>query len=409
MDFIPDINISDYDYHLPNGKIAQFPLPVRDESKLLIFKNGHLSQDVFKNLARYLPEESLMIFNETKVIHARLLFQKESGATIELFCLEPISPTKELQQAFEQKSGVVWKCLVGNSKRWKTGKLIKKISAGKYEYILSAERTGQFDDHSLVRFEWHPFEISFSEVLASSGIVPLPPYISRRVTTTDSERYQTIYAQTQGSVAAPTAGLHFTPGILRDLIKKNINPEKVILHVGAGTFKPVSSNTIRGHEMHAEKIIIQKKTINKILENQGNSIVIVGTTTLRTIESIYWFGVKSLVENDKNINIDIRQWDPYNPRYNIGITVKQSLERVLGLLDNEGIDHISGQTQIIIVPAYKFRIADVLITNFHMPQSTLLLLVSAFIGNQWEMVYDYALKNDYRFLSYGDACLFYKM
>jgi S-adenosylmethionine:tRNA ribosyltransferase-isomerase len=408
MNYIPDINISEYDYPLSDRKIAQFPLPVRDESKLLIYRKGHLSQDIFKYLISHLPEDSLLIFNETKVIHARILFQKESGAAIELFCLEPELPTRELQQAFEQRSGVVWKCLVGNSKRWKNGKLIKKIFTGNKEYILTAERINHFAEYSLIRFEWNPGDISFSDVLYTAGIVPLPPYIIRAAKESDNERYQTVYAQSEGSVAAPTAGLHFTQKVLKDLKEKNIRTEKVILHVGAGTFKPVSSNTIREHEMHAEKILIHKKTIRRILENHGSLVIIVGTTTLRTIESLYWYGVKSMVNKDNNVNVEVGQWDPYNPKYNIGITVQQSLKWILEIMDEKGIDTISGQTRVMIVPSYKFRLADILITNFHMPQSTLLLLVSAFIGDQWRRVYDYALQHDFRFLSYGDACLFFK-
>jgi len=408
MNFIPDINISEYDYPLSDGKIAQFPLPVRDESKLLICKKGHLSHDIFKNLTNHLPKDSLLIFNETKVIHARIVFQKESGAAIELFCLEPELPTRELQQAFEQRSGVVWKCMVGNSKRWKNGKLTKKIFTGNKEFVLMAERINQATEYSLIRFDWNPGEISFSDVLNNAGIVPLPPYINRKVIESDNDRYQTVYAQSDGSVAAPTAGLHFTQKVLKNLKEKNIRMEKVTLHVGAGTFKPVSSNTIGEHEMHAEKILIHKKTIKRILENQGNPVIIVGTTTLRTIESLYWYGVKSMLKKDANVNIEVGQWDPYNPKYNIGITVQQSLQWILKIMDEKGIDSISGQTRVMIVPPYKFRLADILITNFHMPQSTLLLLVSAFIGDQWRMVYDYALQNDFRFLSYGDACLFFK-
>jgi len=408
MDFIPKINISDYNYELPEGKIVQFPLAERDESKLLVLKDGLIYEDVFKNIPELLPADSLVIFNETKVIRARILFQKESGATIELFCMEPVSPSRELQQAFQQKSGVGWECLVGNSKRWKAGVLTKRFSSNGVECRLSAVRNEKGDGSSKIRFKWEPAELSFSEVLIYSGIIPLPPYINRQATLKDAERYQTIFAREEGSVAAPTAGLHFTESVFRNLKKRGIETEKVILHVGAGTFKPVVTEKISEHEMHAEKIIIRAKTVKKILTMLELPIVAVGTTTMRTIESLYWFGVKSLVEKTYNPHIQIGQWDPYNPRYNCGISVRDSLTRVLEIIENNKAEYVGGETRLMIVPSYTFRIPGILITNFHQPQSTLLLLVSAFTGGSWEMAYQYALSHDFRFLSYGDACLFFK-
>jgi S-adenosylmethionine:tRNA ribosyltransferase-isomerase len=408
MDFIPHINMNDFEYPLPEDKIAQYPLSARDESKLLVFNNGHISEGIFKNITHWLPENSLMILNETKVIRARLLFNKASGAAIELFCLEPVLSTRELQQAFEQKSGVVWKCLVGNSRRWKSGKLIKKIVLKDRTYILTAERLQQYQEQSEIRFEWEPASLSFSEIVVHAGIIPLPPYMKREAVASDEERYQTIYASAEGSVAAPTAGLHFTEPVLQKLKEKKVDKAEVILHVGAGTFKPVSQNDVRKHEMHYEKILIPKKTVKTILSNTGKDITVVGTTTMRTIESLYWFGVKLLVDKKPPEEFDIKQWDPYHPVYNCEIQAKESLMAVLKYMETYSLEVITGQTQLMIVPGYHFRIPNILITNFHMPKSTLLLLVSAFIGKEWRAVYDFALDHNFRFLSYGDACLFFK-
>ncbi len=408
MQKIPQINIKDYNYNLPKERIAQFPLDKRDESKLIIYKNDKISKSTFKYISELLPENSLMIYNETKVIQARLLFEKETGANIEIFCLEPMEPTREIQQAFEQQSGVVWKCLVGNSKKWKSGQLRKSFSFNGKEAVLLAERVEQHQSFSLIKFTWEPAGLTFSDILIHSGIIPLPPYMNRKAVEADKYRYQTVYAKAEGSVAAPTAGLHFTDEVFDKLLQKNISFDKVTLHVGAGTFKPVTSSDIREHEMHTEHIYIRKKTIENILQNSGKNIIVVGTTTTRTIESLYWFGVKLLVEGYNFESIIIEQWDPYNPKYDKNIPVEKSLTEVLKFMDKNDMEVISGTTQLIIVPGYKYRIPNILITNFHMPQSTLLLLVSAFIGERWKGVYDYALKHDFRFLSYGDSCLFFK-
>jgi S-adenosylmethionine:tRNA ribosyltransferase-isomerase len=408
MDFIPNIHISGYDYQLPPERVAQFPLEKRDESKLLIYKDGRVSEDIFKHIAGYLPDSGLMIYNETKVIQARLLFQKETGAEIEIFCLEPVSPTQEIQMAFGQHSGVDWKCLVGNSKKWKSGKLVKTFVAGKGIKSFSAERIEQRQEYSLIRFEWEPKTLTFSEILLVSGIIPLPPYVHRAAVESDKKWYQTVYARSEGSVAAPTAGLHFTEPVLGSIKMKGISFEEVTLHVGAGTFKPVSEEDVSRHEMHTEHIFISKKTIQNLIARLDEKIIVVGTTTTRTIESLYWFGVKLMTDGDVFTEINIRQWDPYQPQYRRNIPVKLALEKVLDFMDKRQQDSLSGQTQLMILPGYEYKIADILITNFHMPRSTLLLLVSAFIGDGWKEAYQFALNHNFRFLSYGDACLFFK-
>ena len=408
MEIIPGIKISDFNYNLPQDKIAQYPLAKRDESKLLIYGNHHIQEDRFYHLASHLPSNSLMVYNETRVIQARLQFLKNSGALIEIFCLEPVEPTKELQQAFEQKSGVVWKCLIGNSKKWKQGEVATSFSLKGNEVRLKAIREDKSDGHSRIRFEWDPNHFSFSEILQQVGLTPLPPYMNRPSEDDDKTRYQTIYARSEGSVAAPTAGLHFTDQVLESLKKKNISTEKVTLHVGAGTFKPVSAEDIGRHEMHAEKIIITKHAIQRILNRLNETIILVGTTTVRTMESLYWHGVKLITEDHPETEINIKQWDPYKPEYKKEIPVSAALEKILDMMENKHLDVLTGQTQLMIVPGYRFRIADIIITNFHMPKSTLLLLVSAFIGEAWKEVYAHALENDFRFLSYGDSCLFFK-
>lgn len=408
MDLIPDINISAFDYPLPQHRIAQFPLSKRDDSKLLVYRDQSISESLFRNLARYLSDDGMILFNETKVIQARLGFTKETGASIEIFCLEPISPTQEIQQAFAQNSGVVWKCLVGNSKKWKSGKLSLSFTCQKKDCLLFAERIEQSQEYSLIQFEWQPDELIFSEVLSQTGNVPLPPYMTREAVDSDKERYQTIYAKLEGSVAAPTAGLHFTDNVLEDLSQKKIDIEKVTLHVGAGTFKPVSSETISSHEMHTEKILLSLNTIRKIRDRLNSQITVVGTTTMRTIESLYWHGVKLIVDKKPLAFIDIQQWDPYRQKYLQQIPTREILEKIIQTMEANGQEVLQGQTQLMIVPGYRFHIPDVLVTNFHMPKSTLLLLVSAFIGDDWKKAYGYAMDHDFRFLSYGDSCLFFK-
>jgi S-adenosylmethionine:tRNA ribosyltransferase-isomerase len=398
------INIEDYNYDLPQERIAKFPLDKRDHSKLLVYENGEICEDVFKNIDKKLPADSLLVFNETKVIQARLQFFKESGAKIEIFCLEAISPTAEVQLAFQQKSPVVWKCFIGNSKKWKEGSLKKRIKIEGNEIEFFATRKGMDGEAHLIEFSWAPSEYQFSQILESAGLVPLPPYMNREAIEEDKDRYQTIYARHDGSVAAPTAGLHFTRDVFNKLKKRNINIDEVTLHVGAGTFKPVSASTIGEHEMHVEKILIQKSCIENLIRYADKNIIAVGTTTVRTLESLYWFACKLVV--DENPHFSIKQWDPYLDKYQLAKTPDELLTIVLNYMEDQKIEVLQGETQLMIAPSYQFKLIDVLITNFHQPKSTLLLLVSAFIGDDWKKAYQFALENDFRFLSYGDSCLF---
>ncbi|MCX6276598.1 MAG: S-adenosylmethionine:tRNA ribosyltransferase-isomerase [Bacteroidetes bacterium] len=401
------IRIADYHYNLPEDRIAQFPLQERDESKLLIYRNRQISQDVFSNIACHLPEHSLLVFNNTRVIRTRLIFHKSTGAAVEIFCLEPLAPSAELQTAFLQKSGTTWKCLIGNLKRWKTGTLILQVISEGQTYNLSATRTSDLKDGShSVLFEWDPPEISFSAVLELAGLTPLPPYINRTPEISDIDRYQTIYAAKDGSVAAPTAGLHFTEGVLESLRQKNIQSLNVTLHVGAGTFRPVITELIGDHLMHPEKIIVSRETIEQLLENIDRPVFAVGTTAARTLESLYWLGCR--LSNGDTLNHPIvSQWTPYQNNHSADIPSYQSLESLLKYLKKNDLDSYSGETRLMIVPGYRYRLLSGLITNFHVPQSTLLLLVAAMIGPVWKEVYDFALAKGYRFLSYGDACLFF--
>ncbi len=399
------INIEDYNYNLPEQRIAKFPLPKRDESKLLVYKKGKIHESVFNAIDELLPEDSLLVFNETKVIQARLKFFKETGAKIEIFCLEPFEPTSEIQLAFQQKSPVAWKCFIGNAKKWKKGSLKIELEIEGKKVIFSAKRSGMEGEAHLVEFSWDA-DCTFSQILESVGLVPLPPYLNREAEKEDKTRYQTIYARHDGSVAAPTAGLHFTDHVFQKLSAKNIKTDRVILHVGAGTFKPVSSEKISEHEMHTEKIIIKKATIENLIHYQSRKIIVVGTTTVRTLESLYWFGVKLWV--DGNQEFKINQWDPYQEKYQLSQPVEEVLKLVLFFMQKNSLDEVRGETQLMIAPGYEFKIVDILITNFHQPKSTLLLLVSAFIGDDWKKAYDFAMQNNFRFLSYGDSCLFFK-
>lgn len=400
MSEIPLLSIDDFSYNLPEEKIAQFPLEQRDASKLLISKDDIVTEDIFRNLPNHLSSGNLLIFNDTKVIRARLLFQKETGATVEIFCLEPVFPSREIQTAFSVKGECTWKCLIGNAKRWKDGQLMKNSPS---TARLFAERQGTEDDVFLIHFRWEPMELTFSEVLDLSGKIPLPPYIYREAEERDNTRYQTVYAQNDGSVAAPTAGLHFTEEVLQSLKQKNILYDKVTLHVGAGTFKPVTTNIVQQHHMHTEQIIVTMKTLQNLLQNT-EIIIAVGTTSLRTLESLYWFGVRLLENPGKTVTFDIHQWEPYEKEVNY--TYKEAIEAIIHYLG--GKESLSGQTQLMIVPGYHIRSAKAIVTNFHQPKSTLLLLLAAFTGNKWHKAYEYALLHNFRFLSYGDSCLFYR-
>lgn len=394
--------IKDYSYDLPDERIAKHPLPQRDASKLLIYDQGKISEDIFRNLSDHIPENALLIFNNTKVINARLLFQKSTGGVIEIFCLEPHLQYNNISTAMQQHNEVLWECLIGGASKWKHGQILqKKIQGHNKEFMLEADYVEKFNDSFIIRLSWNDPALSFAEVLHYSGAIPLPPYIKREVEQEDKERYQTIYADTEGSVAAPTAGLHFTEKVFSELKKKNIETDFITLHVGAGTFKPVKSETIGAHEMHAEFIEVSPAIIKKIKNKLNEDIIPVGTTSLRTIESLYWLGVKIIA--NKNAGLHLSQWEPYELRNDIA--ADEALQALLKYMQEKKIDKLITQTQIIIAPPYKPKIATALITNFHQPQSTLLLLVSAFAGKNWKKIYEYALANDFRFLSYGDSCL----
>jgi S-adenosylmethionine:tRNA ribosyltransferase-isomerase len=397
-----NIHIADYTYELPADRIATHPLPDRDASRLLIFNNGNISEDVYRNIATHLPENSLMVFNDTRVIEARILFQKSTGAFIEVFCLEPDERYQDVTTAMLQEGKVYWKCMIGGASKWKHGMhLHKDIDHNSRKITLSATITERRPDSFVVAFTWTPAELSFAALLHEAGLIPLPPYIKRNVEPTDAERYQTVYAAESGSVAAPTAGLHFTKRILDELHQKKISTAYVTLHVGAGTFKPVKSATIGGHGMHAEFIHVNAGTVNLLLQHLDKNITAVGTTSLRTIESLYWMGVK-IIDQSPN-DPDIHQWDAYELPSNI--TAEDALNALLDRMRQHNLTSLIAKTQLLIVPGYKLRIAAGLVTNFHQPQSTLLLLVAAVAGPKWREIYNYALANGFRFLSYGDGCL----
>jgi S-adenosylmethionine:tRNA ribosyltransferase-isomerase len=398
---VQQIDIKEYDYPLPDERIAKFPLPERDKSKLLLYRNGNISESIFKNITEYLPEKSLVVFNNTRVIQARLNFTKETGAGIEIFCLEPVKPAG-YDVNFQTTVECRWLCLVGNSKRWKGGLLKKTVTTGDKSTILSAERLQASGQTSVINFKWDNPSFTFAGILETAGILPLPPYLHRDTEKSDLQTYQTVYARTKGSVAAPTAGLHFTPEIINELDKKGFKREELTLHVGAGTFKPVQTNTIGEHEMHTEYISVNRSTIESIKANTGN-IVAVGTTSVRTLESLYFIGAKLAVDSAASAGIlTVEQWLPYK-NHLPDISPGEALQNILNHLDNNHLDKLITSTQIMIAPGYRFRIVNGLITNFHQPGSTLLLLVSAFTRGDWKKIYDYALKNHFRFLSYGDS------
>lgn len=402
---VQKILIEDFNYPLPDERIAKYPLEERDASKLLVLKNKELTSSQFKNIGDFLPKDSLLIFNETKVVRARLQFTKESGAGIEIFCLEPVSGNGDYQLAFSAESPSVWKCLVGNSRRWKTDILTLDIKVRDVDVQLCAERLEKNDNYSVVQFSWNPSCYSFADILEAAGEIPLPPYLRREAEESDRERYQTVFAKYEGSVAAPTAGLHFTNELIQSLNEKGVSFEEVTLHVGAGTFRPVASDTIGEHEMHSETIVVKKSCIENILKNISKTIIPVGTTSMRTIESLYWIGVMLIEEGYDRQILHLDQWFPYKER-ETQPTPEESLSAIIKYLEMNEMTELHASTALMIAPSCKINIAKALITNFHQPKSTLLLLVSALIGEEWKRVYKYALDNDYRFLSYGDSCLF---
>ncbi len=400
------IRIEDYNYPLPDERIAKYPLAQRDSSKLLLYRGGRVEETAFKALPNYLPEGGLVVFNNTRVIQARLHFHKQTGALIEVFCLEPHTPA-DYQLAFAQTRCCTWTCLVGNLKKWKEGRLERRIEVGKKAVVLTAERIGVSGTGHEVRFDWADDSVSFSEILEATGELPIPPYLNRDTEESDLQTYQTVYSKIKGSVAAPTAGLHFTPQVLEQLDLRGIERNEITLHVGAGTFKPVKSEEIGGHEMHAEWIAVKRESIERLLAHQGKCTA-VGTTSVRTLESLYYIGVLlSRNPNATQEDLHVKQWLPYEYAAETSqpLSTVEALQQIADYLDRNGLPVLHTSTQIIIAPGYKFHIVERIITNFHQPQSTLLLLVSAFVGGNWRHIYDYALNHDFRFLSYGDSSL----
>lgn len=399
-----NISINDFDYDLPNERIALFPLVNRDQSKLLIFKNEKITEDCFENILTHIPKESLLVFNNSKVINARIVFEKNTGSKIEIFCLEPAGDSNEYSTVMAEKGSSIWKCFIGGVAKWKTDFLEKVVIINDQEIVFRAKIMSNLSEGFVVKFDWNDGSISFAEILDKTGDVPLPPYIKRSTELADTSRYQTVYAQHDGSVAAPTAGLHFTEQILAQLNKHQIHQAFVTLHVGAGTFKPVKSETMQEHEMHSEWIDVDINTIQKITD-QKELIIAVGTTSLRTLESLYWLGVKSLLNPEIEM-LDIQQWDAYELPAN-EISKEAALTALIVWMNKKRVSRIFTTTQLLITPGYSFKIVKAMVTNFHQPKSTLLLLVAAAIGTKWKTCYEYALENDFRFLSYGDANLLF--
>ena len=409
-----NISILDFTYDLPASKIASYPLEERDASKLLVVEKGQISETTYANLDQVLPSGTLLVHNDTKVVAARLFFEKENGSTIEIFCLEPADIYKDITTAMLTKKEVLWGCLIGGAKKWKEGSLHIKYGNN---HTLTATKHTTLADSYLIKFEWDNEAQSFAEVLEAAGNIPLPPYFNRAVEANDKERYQTVYAVAEGSVAAPTAGLHFTPRLFEKLIAKNITKAFVTLHVGAGTFKPVKAARMEEHEMHAEFIDVQKSFIDMLRDQflaGEQKVIAVGTTSLRTLESLYWMGAKIIAANSSANkpptlsieNMSVVQWDPYElmPQNELPSTAA-ALGALSNWMEQNNLSRLIAKTQIIIAPGYRFKIIDGLVTNFHQPQSTLLLLVAAITNGHWKPMYDYALENDFRFLSYGDGCL----
>ena len=407
LEEVTGIFISDYAYKLPDDKIAKYPLAERDQSKLLVWKDGHIQDAQFHNLSEHLPAKSLLVFNNTKVIRARLHFLKETGAKIEIFCLDPVDPA-DYQIAFQTTKSCIWKCMIGNQKKWKGDRLRKIIRIDETEIVLCAEQTDRVNNKSLIRFSWNNPDFEFARIIENAGSLPIPPYLNRETEPVDLERYQTVYSKIKGSVAAPTAGLHFTEKVFSHLEQEGHQFAELTLHVGAGTFQPVKSETISGHEMHSEHFYIRRDFLNRILQHSGKRIA-VGTTSVRTLESLYWLGIQTINNPEIDISkLKVSQWEAYQEAEN-NFQNKAALNALIGLMDKHQTDFFSASTQIIIAPGYRFKMTDGMITNFHQPQSTLLLLISAYLGDEWRTIYQHALANNYRFLSYGDSNLYMKI
>lgn len=400
---IPDIKIQDYIYDLPDERIAKYPLPERDSSKLLEYKDGVVQEHKFREIASLLPDGALMVFNDTKVVPARLFFQKESGAHIEVFCVQPIDPP-EFNLVFSSRNKCRWRAVVGNAKKWKNDvlRLYNPENNARIDAVgLKAERIEIEAETSIVEFSWNDGYL-FSDVLDICGNVPIPPYLHRETEAIDLDRYQTTYARIRGSVAAPTAGLHFTDGVMSEIRARGIDIENVCLHVGAGTFLPVKSNNVSEHPMHREAFVVSLDLLRKLRDNK-KPLVAVGTTSVRTLESLYFVGV-CCMENGRPE--DVRQWAPYDREYSA--STQEALDAIIQYLEKNGLNELKVSTRIIIVPGFQFRLVDAIVTNFHQPESTLILLVSAFVKGDWRRIYDYALENDFRFLSYGDSSLLFR-
>jgi S-adenosylmethionine:tRNA ribosyltransferase-isomerase len=398
---IPEIHIEDFSYPLPDGRIAKYPLPERDASKLLVYRDGIVSERIFRNLADELPAGSLMVFNDTKVVPARLFFRRHTGAHIEIFCLEPDDPA-EYNVNFAATERCRWKCVIGNAKRWKEDLLSYDVEDGELvDFQLKARLVSRDGQTGVVEFTWQG-GAPFSRVLELCGRVPIPPYLNRDTESIDLERYQTLYAHIRGSVAAPTAGLHFTQRVLDDINARGIETANVCLHVGAGTFLPVKSSLVSEHPMHREPFVVSRELLVKLRDTQ-KPVVAVGTTSVRTLESLYYVGISCLEQGSP---ADVAQWAPYVREY--APTRREALSAIVKYLDDNHLDELKVGTRIIIVPGFRFRIVDAMVTNFHQPQSTLLLLISAFVGGDWHTIYDYALANGFRFLSYGDSSLLFR-
>jgi S-adenosylmethionine:tRNA ribosyltransferase-isomerase len=394
-----DIRIENYHYELPASRIARFPTERRGDSKLLVFRPSGITHDTFNNIAKFLPAASVLVFNNTKVIRARLLFRNSAGKQIEVFCLEPSHGTV-ISQSMAAAGKVEYNCIVGNLKQWKEEELVMPLE----DLTLKARILKRESGYVVACFEWTPKNVSFAEVLRKSGHIPIPPYLERPDEVVDEERYQTVYAQESGSVAAPTAGLHFTQGLLEELELAGFKRLAVTLHVGAGTFKPVKTELIGAHEMHSEWIDISLNTLHELIKDPAAPIIAVGTTSFRTLESLYWMGVK--VKNDPGIHLtalQLSQWEVYS--MGSSLTISESLSALAGWLVQNGLTRLVCQTQILVAPPYKAKVCSGLVTNFHQPASTLLLLVAAFTDGQWKQIYDHALQNGFRFLSYGDSSL----
>ena len=398
-----EIQIQDYSYALPDERIAKFPIAERDHSKLLIYNKGEVGEDVFYHLPEHLPQGALMVFNNTKVIQARLHFRKETGALIEIFLLEPAKPA-DYEQMFQTRDCCQWLCIIGNQKKWKEGALSRTLDINGQQMTITATRKGEAGTSQLIEFQWDG-GASLAEVIDAIGELPIPPYLNRKAEESDKTTYQTVYSKIKGSVAAPTAGLHFTERVLADLDQHGIEREELTLHVGAGTFKPVKSATIGEHDMHTEYVAVRRHTIERLLAHDAEAIA-VGTTSVRTLESLYYMGLKVLRNSDlKEEDLHVKQWEPYEDVSGEKPEVKEVLQALLDWMVRNDLTVLHSSTQIIIAPGYDYKIVRMLVTNFHQPQSTLLLLVSAFVKGDWRKIYDYALSHDFRFLSYGDSSL----